>query len=79
MMKNKKKLMASALAVVMTAGLLSGCSGAGNQPAGSETTGNKSAGETTTAAQGAAAGSTTITVWAWDDNYNVPIMKLAGD
>lgn len=68
-MKNKQKWMASALAVIMTAGLLSGCSGTGTKPPA----------ETTVAGQGEAAGNTTITVWAWDDNYNVPIMKLAGE
>ncbi|MEG1926539.1 MAG: ABC transporter substrate-binding protein, partial [Ruthenibacterium sp.] len=68
----KKQITAIALAGVIVCGLLAGC---GQQPA--ESAGASAAKPASVST--AAATTNEVNVWAWDTNYNIPIIELAGD
>lgn len=79
----KKKMVATLLAASLAIGLL-GCGSKSDAPSngGSETKAEGQEAEQapeTDEQQVSDGEETTITVWAWDDNYNIPIMNLAGE
>lgn len=78
----KRKVMAMLLTAAMTVGLMTGCGsssgGSGAQDQNS-TAGSTPAQEAESTADNSQAGDKTITVWAWDDNFNVAVMKEAAN
>lgn len=76
----KEKVVAMLLSVAVTVGLMAGCgsteNGADSAEQGSAAE-NAQTQEAVDAAEGDSAGDKTITVWAWDDNFNVAVMKEA--
>src|SRR5574344_874618 len=88
----KRKLVSILLSVTMAAALLSGCGSAASTaastaapaatPAASEAASTAAASEASTAASTAAStdsasGDNTLTVWAWDQNFNIYAMNEA--
>ncbi len=67
----KKKLLSVILTAAMAASLLSGCTGAA--PAASAPAAEGGAAE----AGAAEGGENSLTVWAWDANFNIPALKAA--
>lgn len=81
----KRKLTAAITAAALALTMLTGCGNSGNAPqetnepaAQQETTQDTASEETEAPAAPAQDGEAkTITVWAWDDNFNVAVMKEA--
>lgn len=59
----KKRIISLLLTGIMSVAMLAGCSSGGNNKEGAD----------------ASDGEQTITVWAWDDNFNVAVMKEAAE
>lgn len=62
----KKKLIAMLMAATLVMGIFTGCGSSKSDDSTGSKDGNKASGTTKT-----------ITVWAWDDNFNVAVMKEA--
>ena len=76
----KKKIVAVLMTAAMTASLLAGCGSKESAPAadaGSTDTAAPAAEAGTDAAAPAAGGENTLSVYAWDANFNIPALKAA--
>lgn len=81
----KRKLTAAITTAALALTMLSGCGNTEstpqttNEPAAQEqASGTESDGDTADSSAQAESGETkTVTVWAWDDNFNVAVMKEA--
>ena len=83
----KKKLLAMTLALTMAAGALSACAGTATTPAGDAAADTEAAAEETTEAAaeeeantdlgGVSEDPNTLTVAAWDANFNIPALQAA--
>ena len=69
----KKKNAAALLAAAMAASMLAGCGGA----ASSSTTPDSKPAESAAASSAATEADETLTVWAWDPNFNIYALKQA--
>ena len=72
----KKKNAAALMAAAMAASLLVGCGGGAASGSAAASTAESTPAEST-AADATADGDETLTVWAWDPNFNIYALKQA--
>ncbi len=74
----RKRVLAVLLMTALSCGTLMGCS-SGNRGSDNQNAGSQAAAGQDSGTEKAAGEETKITVWAWDDNFNVAVMKEAAE